>query len=205
MNNNVALQSKRGLYYKDTEKTVGNLYQLRNEHGLSLETLADEIGVSRQAYTAWENGKREIKSDILVRLANYYNVSVDYLLGRTNCREVDNTYISEKTGLDEKSIKVLSEWKDAGDKRHLWNGYLNHIICHDDSAELFEHITELDAAAKIEGLAAASDDYNDTLQSIDDQTAQLWYISHVFTSILGSLTENTRLNNYKKKRRHRDS
>ena len=195
MENNVALQNKRGSYYKDTKKTIGNLYQLRNERGLSLEMLADEIGVSRQAYSAWENGIHEIKSDILILLANYYDIIIDYLLGRSDCRNVDNDYIKRKTGLDDVSIDILSDYNDSDDRSKLWGSYLSYIIGHNKFKELFGHISELAGAAKIEGLAAANNDYNDTLQAVDDQTAQLYYIAHTFTSILEDLTTDIRLKN----------
>lgn len=194
---------KKGVYETDKEK-IGNLYNLRKEKGLTQDELCSALGITRTAYNSWENGSSKIKSDVLIMLADYYNVSIDYLLGRTACREIDNAYIREKTGLDENSIKTLSEWNSADDRRKRWCNYLNYFISHNKLKELFGHISELTGLAKIEGLATARKDYNITSQSIDDQTAQLWYISHIFTTILEDLTQTIRLKNYRKKNREKD-
>lgn len=181
MDNNVALQSKRGLYYKDTEKTVGNLYQLRNEHGLSLETLADEIGVSRQAYNAWENGKREIKSSYLIQLAKYYNVSVDYLLGLSECRKVDNSYIRKKTGLDDNAIEVLSEWNKANDRRKHWMDYLNSIINNNIFILILDQITELKDCFSSVRKGKADTAIKDSI------TAHHWKATNLFAELVEKL------------------
>lgn len=57
---------------------------LRNRFGYSQATLAEMLSISRMAYTQYENGHREPGIDTLVRLANVYGVSVDFLLGRSN-------------------------------------------------------------------------------------------------------------------------
>lgn len=42
------------------------------------------LGCSQVAYSYYEIGKRDIPTDILIKLANFYNVSIDYLLDQTN-------------------------------------------------------------------------------------------------------------------------
>mgnify|MGYP000513035659 CR=1 FL=1 len=59
------------------------LKALRNEKNISQASLADQLGLSQQAIAKWETGKSEPDTDLLNRLALFYNVSVDYLLGRT--------------------------------------------------------------------------------------------------------------------------
>ena len=59
-----------------------NLIQLREEKGLRQEDIAKIIGVSRQAYCTYENDKRQAGYETLIKLADYFNVSVDYLLGK---------------------------------------------------------------------------------------------------------------------------
>lgn len=188
----------RGVYYSEKKK-VGNLYNLRQEKGLTQDELCLALNFTRTAYNSWENGSTKIKSDVLEMLADYYDVSVDYLLGRSECRNVNNDYINKKTGLSDTAINTLSKWNISDDRRILWSSYLNHIICHVKSEELLSNISNLAAAAKIEGLSASRNYYNDMLQSIDNQVAQLWYISHSFTSILEDLTKEIRSKNYKKK------
>ena len=59
------------------------LVQLRLDQGLTQEQLAQRLFVSRTALGQYERGEREPNLEILVRIAEYFNVSVDYLLGRT--------------------------------------------------------------------------------------------------------------------------
>ncbi len=56
------------------------LKELREEKGLSIEMLAKELGVSDIAIGRWEKGLRTPNIDTLILVANYFNVSADYLL-----------------------------------------------------------------------------------------------------------------------------
>ena len=56
------------------------LQELRRARGFSQEELADRLGVSRQAVSKWENGQGKPELDNVVRLAEIYGVTTDYLL-----------------------------------------------------------------------------------------------------------------------------
>lgn len=56
------------------------LYELRKERGISQERLAQETGLKIDTYRAIEQGKTNGRIDTLVVLANYFNVSLDYLV-----------------------------------------------------------------------------------------------------------------------------
>lgn len=60
---------------------ANRLVQLRKEHGLSQDALADKLGVSRQAISKWECGEAAPDTDNLIALAELYNVTLDSLLG----------------------------------------------------------------------------------------------------------------------------
>lgn len=61
---------------------LGNrLAELRKQHGLSQEELADQLGVSRQAVSKWERGEASPDTDNLIELARIYGISLDELLG----------------------------------------------------------------------------------------------------------------------------
>ncbi len=60
------------------------LKELRNSKGLSQSALADILGRTQQAIGKWEVGKAEPDAPTLLKLATYFNVTIDYLLGRTN-------------------------------------------------------------------------------------------------------------------------
>lgn len=57
---------------------------LRIDNDLTQQQVADFLMCNRQVYSRYERGLREIPVSMLIRLAELYNTSVDYLLGRTN-------------------------------------------------------------------------------------------------------------------------
>ena len=57
---------------------------LREDHDLKQRQLADILNCSQQVYSNYELGQRDIPTDILIRLSDFYGVSIDYLLGQTN-------------------------------------------------------------------------------------------------------------------------
>ena len=57
---------------------------LREKRGLSQKDIAAECGVVVRAYQRYEYGEREPQLSTLIRLADFYGVSLDYLAGRTD-------------------------------------------------------------------------------------------------------------------------
>lgn len=60
------------------------LFALRKEHNLSLMRLGFDLGISNQAVSLLEKGKRSPSFEILIAIADYFNVSLDYLVGRSD-------------------------------------------------------------------------------------------------------------------------
>lgn len=60
---------------------------LREDRDLRQEDVAKVLHCSQACYSNYENGKRDIPTEVLDKLASYYNVSVDYLLSRTYRKE----------------------------------------------------------------------------------------------------------------------
>lgn len=60
------------------------LAQIRKQRGLSQQKLADTLGVSRSTVAMWETGPNQPDPDMLLRIADFFHVSVDYFLGRTD-------------------------------------------------------------------------------------------------------------------------
>lgn len=79
---------------------INNLKAARKAKGLSQVEVSQIIGLSQPQYSAWENGKSRIDSISLSRLATLFDVSVDYLLGKSE---------SEPTSTGGKWIPVLGE------------------------------------------------------------------------------------------------
>ncbi len=64
-------------------KFAERLKNLRIEAGISRATLAGEINVSARLVAYWESGQRECDFDTLIRLAEFFETSTDFLLGKT--------------------------------------------------------------------------------------------------------------------------
>lgn len=109
-----------------------NLKELRKKKGVKQQEIADYLGITRAAYTNIENGKRETDFDTLNKLANYFDVSIDYLFGKTN----DSTPLSKKKPTPETVGPALAEML----KKH---GYLK-----DDQPLTDEEADELLRIAK---------------------------------------------------------
>jgi len=62
------------------------LIEVRNEKGITQEELSNYLNVSRSTIAGYETGKRKPEYETLQKLANYFNVSLDYLLGSSNER-----------------------------------------------------------------------------------------------------------------------
>lgn len=63
---------------------MNRLRYLRNERGESLERVAKYLNVTIQTVSNYENEKRDMTPDTILKLSEYFNVSTDYLLGKSN-------------------------------------------------------------------------------------------------------------------------
>ena len=64
-------------YYK-------RLKELREDHDLTQKQVADFLHMKQPQYCRYERGLRDIPTDVLIRLAQYYRTSTDYILGLTD-------------------------------------------------------------------------------------------------------------------------
>lgn len=92
---------------------------LREERKLTQNELAKDLDVGRETIARWETGDRDIKTDATIKLAKYFNVTSDYLLGITDHRAAENANIGEVTGLTEENIKNLSNIKTLSEIEFL--------------------------------------------------------------------------------------
>lgn len=69
-----------------------NLERIKNfreDNDLTQIEIAEKLAISQRAYSHYESGSRSIPLDVLVKIADIYNCSVDYLLGRTDNKEIN--------------------------------------------------------------------------------------------------------------------
>ena len=63
------------------------ILKLRTERGLSQEALASRLGMSKSTIAMWETGKRTPSPEVYEELADFFNVDMDYIYGRTDLRQ----------------------------------------------------------------------------------------------------------------------
>lgn len=73
------------------------LSELRQKRGLTQAQIAEQLGVKRARYNAWEQAISQPDLDMTKKIATFYNVSIDYLTGFT---EMKNAEIDRKEQLD---------------------------------------------------------------------------------------------------------
>lgn len=86
-----------------------NLKMLREEAHISQKSLADAIGVSQQSINKYENHNIEPDIETLIRISDYFNTSIDYLVGHTDIRrkvEVVSAY-----ELNDRESKMLDGYR----------------------------------------------------------------------------------------------
>lgn len=82
---------------------MNRLKYLRTERGENLEKVAEYLNVSIQTISNYENEKRDMTPDTILKLAEYFGVSTDYLLGKSDIRN------PEKSDLDKLQIGLSSK------------------------------------------------------------------------------------------------
>lgn len=60
------------------------IYELRNDNDITQTTLANYLGIKQTTYSKYELGKILIPSEALIKIADFYKVSLDYLVGRSD-------------------------------------------------------------------------------------------------------------------------
>ncbi|WP_338843613.1 XRE family transcriptional regulator [Clostridium perfringens] len=73
------------------------LKSLRNEKGVLQKDVAEYLKISTSAYGFYEQGKRIPDVETLNKLSDYYNVSIDYLLGKSSIKESAEDIISDNS------------------------------------------------------------------------------------------------------------
>lgn len=68
-------------------KLYPRIRELREDHDLTQKKLGEAINLPQRTYAYYESGQRMVPPEVLCALADFYGVSVDYLLGRTDNSE----------------------------------------------------------------------------------------------------------------------
>lgn len=94
-----------------------NLKMLRQEHGISQQRLADAVGVSQQSINQYENHNVEPDISVLSRLADHFQTSIDFVVGRTTIRRPIEATKAFHLNEDEADIVVQYRALKESEKR----------------------------------------------------------------------------------------
>lgn len=109
---------------------------LRTEKGYSMKQMAAALNIPYMTYVHYEKNEREPNSELLVLIAKYFNVSTDYLLGRSLLR-TSNTDISTNLKLTEHEKKILNAYRSQPRMRPA----VDRLLGIDSETDTVEYIT----------------------------------------------------------------
>jgi len=100
--------------------------ELRILSGKTQQEISNLLSITRSAYALYETNKRQLGYDALLVLANYYNVSLDYLFDRSPMMQLPQTYFVD----EDEIIKKYRELDDRGQEniRNIVNMEYNRIM-----------------------------------------------------------------------------
>ena len=101
------------------------LKTLREEKQLTQDALAEKLGISRGSISFYENGTRTPDIEVFCRIASFFNVSLNYLMGLANAGKPENEEIGEQTGLSDKAVTML-----AGTRGGMLPEFINAVLEH---------------------------------------------------------------------------
>ena len=102
---------------------MNRLKELRKEKRLTQKELADKINVSKITVLRWENGERQIKPEKAKKLADYFGVSVGYLLGYDDNDFEKQIRIDTLNNLIYKMHTTYVSLLEKTDKEAFWAGF----------------------------------------------------------------------------------
>lgn len=98
---------------------MNNMKKIRESLQLTQVKVANDLKLSRQVYNFYENEKRNPDMQTLIKIADYYGVSIDYLLGRTNVIKPEN--------IDEDDLLSKINTADSETKASV-EQFLNYLL-----------------------------------------------------------------------------
>lgn len=105
-----------------------NLKQLRKDKGLTQTQFASEFNISAGTIAMWETGKRMPDTDMLKKIAQFFNVSIDYLLDNEKSPSITNEGLTEN---DEIIILNRNAKKLSPEQQKLLNDVVRQMLKED--------------------------------------------------------------------------
>ena len=116
---------------------------LREEKKLSQDALAEMIGISRGSISFYEKAERTPDIEIFNKIADFFDVTLNYLMGKAEAGKPENEEIGEQTGLSDKAINLL-----IAEKRGVLPKFINALLEHPNSKRLALRFSKLENDVK---------------------------------------------------------
>ncbi|HBG1029190.1 TPA: helix-turn-helix transcriptional regulator [Clostridioides difficile] len=104
---------------------ISRILDLMKKNNITAKQLTNDLEISNSSVSDWKKGKGKPSSDAIVKIAEYFNVTTDYLLLGITCNKTNNTNLTENDHeilsllhkFDERNqIKFISKVEDLADK-----------------------------------------------------------------------------------------
>ena len=105
-------RQKEPIYITENKPFPRALRELMKETDTTQPILAKAVGVTRQTISLYCTGQSTPDIDVFVKIADYFNVTYDFLLGKSEAKKRENVDINKRTGLSDEAINILED---------LWN------------------------------------------------------------------------------------
>lgn len=174
--------------------------KLDTDYKLTLPKQCEQMNLSYQTFCKYTNSISDCSITNLSIIADYYGVSTDFLLGRTNTRSpnTDIQAVCNTIGLSEKAIFLLQKWNQS----NYYNKYISAILENPEFERLLEQICEILVSSRAEGkLYNNNNGIEDITVTQNEQMAKLWIIQKVFTEIIEDMSAAERHNTFEKTKR----
>lgn len=135
------------------------------------KALGEAVGVRQQTVSQYASGQTQPTAEVVLKIAEYFNVSVDYLLRGVSSERQD---IHEKTGLSDKAISLLQRTKDI----HTFDGkvtdgeMLDKLLSDEDFYHFFDEL--LFKAALTKSTLEMTDEQRQALKGMDLEGYYIW-------------------------------
>ena len=92
---------------------MNRIKSLREDRDLRQTDVAEAVGIDQRSLSNYETGKTNPDSETVVRLANFFGVSCDYLLGASDCNLLDNKAVARELEEIEKRLGEIRRYLGA--------------------------------------------------------------------------------------------
>lgn len=118
---------------------LGDLIEEKKKEGLRQKDIANALGIGSGTLSEWCNDNKTATIDVLPKIADYFDVSIEWLLGCSDVRkrEIKTQAIHKETGLSEKTINILRMWKTCKDPMLKYcTEFVDNLLSYDNISSI---------------------------------------------------------------------